>query len=164
MKLLRRQVLIKVVAGIVMVLCAAFFSLLIKDGLAQRDPVHALPLLDVYFNDTDEGEKLPASNLMLDSYTWRFLVNTKTDRVVPSNAWQDMDAAWVPPGAPLSLAFSFKEKNCSVVMASEGEDFVELGGELAAPSEPGNYTYRVEASWGKDRSVVYYFKIRVPLW
>lgn len=164
----RRRVFQRVAIGLVLVVLAGCIAFVIRDLLASRQPENALPTMDVYHNRAD-GERLPAANIMTCEYSWQFLFHRVLGTVSTPDAWLGMEPAWVNPGSPLSVDFTFDEKTLKVSMSELGADgnyrpFVELGGSLQAPVQPGTYAYRVEAGWGDGRQVTYYFKIRTPEW
>ncbi|MDL2325352.1 hypothetical protein LJC61_09490 [Ruminococcaceae bacterium OttesenSCG-928-A16] len=156
---IRKQIFGKIIAGIVLLLLAAMATLVLKSILMARNPEYALPIVRVECN----GEGLPAENQMLESYSWQFLTIVKTGQLHAADAWQNIPAAWEPPNAPLSVGFSFPASSLKISRTDvDGFTFNEVGGELRTPHIPGEYTYRIEASWGTNKSLLYYFKVRIP--
>ena len=162
MKLLRKQQLVKILAGAGLVLLAAFITVFIRDALNLRAPENALPQMDVYHTEED---RLPAEHIRRDSYTWQFLFwPPVSGGGLDLEVWREIPPGWVNPIANLRLDFSFEPKDVRVYMAAGESAFVELSGNVFAPDAPGTYTYRVDASWGSQRVVTYFFRIRVPVW
>lgn len=156
---LRKQIFRKAVLGIVLFAAAIVATIVLKSVLMAGNPEYALPIVRVECN----GEGLPSENQMMESYSWRFLTITKSGQLHPPDAWQQIPAAWEPPNAPLSISFSFDSKDLKISRTdADGTTFTEVGGDLRTPFNPGTYTYRIDASWGKEKSLVYYFKVRVP--
>ncbi|MFV0413485.1 MAG: hypothetical protein ACK5L3_09475, partial [Oscillospiraceae bacterium] len=60
----------------------------------------------------------------------------------------------------ISFSYPAREMNIS---RSKGDSrtFTPVGGDLRTPTEPGVYTYRVEANWGVFGSIQYYVKVKV---
>jgi hypothetical protein len=162
---LRKQQAVKIVAGALLVLLAALVTVFIRDTLNLRSPENSLPGLQVYHRGLDEGEPLPAEHVRRDRYTWRFLFFTPVKGGgLDLEVWSEIKPAPVDPNTPLDLVFSFPPDSVDVSIAAGYSPFVGISGELKAPSNPGIYTYRVDAGWGANRAVQYYFKIRIPSW
>lgn len=156
---LRKQFIKKIITAIIFFIIAIFATILLKDFLMSLNPEYALPVVYVRCN----GEILPEENQMLESYSWRFSMVTKSQVLKNSEDVKNLTAAWEPPNAPLRISFSFDSKELKISRADDDStSFVEVGGELLAPSKPGTYTYKVEGKWGEDKWLVYYFKIRIP--
>ena len=159
-----RRMLMRGVAAVLMIVMAASGSFLVKDFLALRDPQNALPKLQVSC-----GEALiPPGNLVLASYSWRFLLVPHEDTPAPANVWQqpDMPETPVSPNLPLEISFSYDCKEMYISRADNGSSiFLPVsgveGGGLYTPPVGGEYIYRVEAFWGWLGSVQYYFKLTV---
>ncbi len=155
---LRKKMVLKIGAGVLLILLSAAFAFVIRDMLAMQHPENALPDIQIDYIDTE----LPAENWMMDSYSWRFLLVTKSWQNEDRDAWRDMPAAPVLPGAALDVSFSYP---CETLKISRSVDnsveFLELGGQLETPQAPGVYTYMVEAGWGARGSILYYFKVVV---
>lgn len=161
----RKQILLRVLAGIVLILLAGFITVFIRDVLAYNYPESTLPTMDVYYKGLENGERLPAMHIRRDRYTWRFLVGTQKWENADIEVWREIEPAWVAPNADLDIVFSFPEEEMTVSMASgDSGVFVEIGGQLKAPEAAGVYTYRVQGGWGNYQTVQFYFRIRVPEW
>ena len=155
---MRKQFLNKIIITVVLLLLSALITATIHAVLASRSPLNALPSMSVSSNNSP----LPAQHAMISSYSWRFLFITKQGVEGPADAWQYLPAAPVNAMAPLAVEFSFPCDEVHISVArGDSTDFVEVGGVLHTPPDPGKYTYRVEASWGIRGSVLYYFKIAV---
>ncbi len=155
---LRKQWVVKLLAGFLLVVLAAVLANVIRDTLALENPKSALPVIDIEYN----GKPLPPQHYVMDAYSWRFLFTTREwedpDRGVVSR----LEPAPVLPGAPLKIDFSFPCKGITVSRSyGDRNEFEEISGDLQTPFTGGTYTYRVEASWGSRGSVLYYIKVRV---
>ena len=158
---LRSKTVLKIVTGILLVVMAAGVTVIMKSALMSRTPEYALPVVQVMYN----GTGLPYENQDMAAYTWSFLGNVKKSSPATAENWRNLPAAWVNPGTALRIDFSFEPDEILIHRADNGDGtFVELGGELRAPLEEGEYTYRVNASWGNNKNILYYFRIRVPSW
>lgn len=164
----RKQMVLRIVAGLVLLLVAAGITVVIRDTLASQNPERALPTMDVYYRGKEVGERLPAAHITVGKYTWRFLFTEVKDEVFKPENLGTLESAWVPPNSLLELDFSFKPKDVQVSLFQEddgGNSFVpqELAG-LRAPSAKGIYFYKVATDWGNGREVIYFFAIQVPSW
>lgn len=156
---LRKQLFQKIITAIIFFILAILATILLKDVLMAQNPEYALPIITIRFNK----EGLPNENQLLASYSWKFLTTTKTAELNNTINIEALPAAWEPANAPIEIDFSFEPETMKISRADENSlSFVETGGELITPSKPGVYTYKIEGSWGKDKSLVYYFKIRIP--
>ena len=160
----RKNFIMRVAAGVALILLSALITVVIRDVLARRNPENALPVMEVFFSSPQQVVHLPIANSMMHSYSWEFLFGTESGGDPVSDSWKRLEGAWVPPASSVDLEFTFSPREVHVSMASGEGNFVELGGEIKVPREPGEYTYRVKAIWRDNRWVNYYFKIRVPVW
>lgn len=163
---LRKLQLLKVVASLVLVVVAGLATILIRDALSVQKPENALPVMDVYYNGLEAGDRLPIEHIRRDKYTWKFSIfPVATGGGLDLQVWQEIPWGAVNPGSNIDLAFTFPPDEVHVWRA-DGKVVHEFypveGEELYAPLTAGYYTYRVEANWGKDRTVQYYFRIQVP--
>lgn len=158
---LRRQMLLKIVAGVLMVVLSALLAFAVRDALAMREPVNALPLLDVYQLGESEPIVTTPKQVRRTSYEWRFLFGIKSWTSPDLEAWREISPVWVQPNVPLELSFSESCKSFTVSMAAGERGFNEVVN-LQTPPVAGKYTYRVEASWGNNKQVTYYFRLEVP--
>lgn len=68
---------------------------------------------------------------------------------------------------PLNISFSTKPKDLKVSVAEGRYGTLyrpveeAANGSFFAPSEAGEYVYKVEANWGRRGSIIYYFCVRV---
>lgn len=159
---LRKRMLLKIVAGVLLVALSAFIAVAIRDALAYQAPENSLPGMDVVFGDSDD--KLPSVYIRRDKFIWRFLYGTREGGGLDLEIWREIESGWVPPESPLTLVFTYTPRQVRVSVAVPEREFYEVVGPLVAPSTPGQYIYKVEASWGQDKYVTYYFRIRVPTW
>lgn len=156
---LRKQLFKKIITAIIFFILAIFATILLKDFLMSLNPEYALPVVQIRCN----GEILPQENQTLESYSWRFAMVTKSQVLEDTEDIKALTPAWEPANAPLSVDFSFDSKELKISRADEdSSSFIEVGGELITPSQPGTYTYKIEGSWGNDKWLIYYFKIRIP--
>lgn len=155
---IRKQLVLRVVAGAVLIILAAGVSYTVRQLLASRHPESALPTIHVVYNNTD----LPTEHYMMSSYSWRFLTRT-IDWATEPNAFQHMEAAPVLPSVPLDISFFYPCKTLKISRTGAGnKEFQEIAMDnLRTPSTAGEYVYKVEAGWGKDGSILYYIKVRV---
>ncbi len=162
---MRRKSLLKVLIGIVLVVVAAFVTTAIHDGIAMQNPENSLPTMSVLYGDeTEEMERLPEYNVRRDSFRWKFMFGTAEWVSRDLEVWREVQPGWVQPEAELALQFSFNPESVSVEMAGYDGVFYPQTQPMIAPDVPGEYTYKVTASWGEERDVVYYFRIRIPEW
>lgn len=155
---MRTQLFRKIAIGLILVLLAALLTATFYSILAAQNPLDALPTMQILY----KGEPLPQEYLMLMSYSWRFFFIVKSGVLEAPDAWQGLSYAPVLPGATVEVVFSYPCESLRISRAAEGElSFTEVGGELFTPLIMGNYTYRIEASWGLRGSVQYYVNIAV---
>ncbi|MDL2254219.1 DUF3426 domain-containing protein [Ruminococcaceae bacterium OttesenSCG-928-I18] len=155
---LRKQWMVRIVAGLLLVVLAGGIAYVIRDLLAMRNPESALPVIDIEYN----GKPLPPQHYMMDSYSWRFLFSAKEWEEPDRSVVDRLEPAPVLPGAPLDISFSFPYKTITVSRSYGNRNhYEEITGELQTPFTGGVYTYKVEAEWGARGSVLYYIKIRV---
>lgn len=173
---LHKKLVLKVLAGVTLLLLAMFVTYIMKDVLSARQPLNALPTIQIEYN----GGPLPAEHVTLASYSWRFFNTTKRDVFLTEDRLVELPPAPVMASASLDISFSFPCKEMKISRASgANSEFFDIavngaGGEntenpapagsvrLRTPANPGEYIYRVEATWGLRGSVQYYFKIVVP--
>lgn len=161
----RRQMLAKILLGLVLAVLAGLATIVIKDTLASQQPENALPVMEVWFySGRDEGQLLSPTHVKRDRYEWRFLFSPEYGGGVDLTPWQEIPPALVPPVATLELEFSWEPRTCRVYFMQGEGVFEEIAGEVKAPSTPGVYTYKVEASWETTRNVEYFFVVEVPKW
>lgn len=155
---LRKQWVVKLLAGLLLVVMAGAVANVIRDTLALRNPESALPVIDIEYN----GKPLPPQHYMMDAYSWRFLFTQRNWEEPDRAAVNKLEPAPVLPGAPLKIDFSFP---CKVLKVSRSygdrNEFEEISGDLQTPFTGGTYTYRIEAEWGNRGLVSYYIKVRV---
>lgn len=159
---LQKHTVVKALIGLGLVVLAAMLSIAIRDALAFGNPESSLPAMDVVFGDSDD--KLPSIYIRRDKYIWNYLYGPREGGGEDLEVWREIESGWVPPNAPLSLEFTYKTKDVSVSVATPYSTFRPLQGSLFAPEEPGEYIYKVDAGFGKNKVVTYYFRIRVPEW
>lgn len=162
---LRKQQLLRILIGLVAVVVAGMGTVVIRDALAMDIPAYALPEMDVYYNKGEaSGERLHEKHVRADSYSWHFLFGTKTGGGVDLEVWREIEPAFLAAETPMELKFTFPPKNVQISMALDEGEFAAVDGPLVTPSVPGKYTYRVEGSWGKGQTVVFFFRVEVPYW
>lgn len=171
---LRKQLVLRVVAGVLLFALALGVTYTIKGVLSAREPVNALPEIDIIYNSAP----LPQEHIQLASYSWRFFPQVKKGELVAPGGWDEIVPAPVNPGTPLQISFSYACKELKISRALRYSNlFTEISqnntlpgeenaapatvGNLNTPTEPGEYVYRVEAWWGVHGSVQYYFTVRV---
>lgn len=155
---LRSKMVVRALVALLLLVLAGGIAIIIKDTLAERNPESALPVMRVDYN----GVELPAVNVMMDSYAWRFLNDTEKWEQPDRSKWITMEAAYVSPASDLDISFSFEPSSVKISRAFEGSfQFEEVVGDLQTPTLPGVYTYKVEGNWGLRGSVLFYFKLRV---
>lgn len=155
---IRKQWVLRIIAGALLIILAGGVSYTVRQLLASRHPEAALPTIHVVYNNTD----LPHEHYMMSSYSWRFLTQTLEWADEP-DAYQRMAAAPVLPNIPLDVNFSTPCKTLKISRTgADNQDFQEIVADsLHTPAAPGEYTYRVEAGWGRNGAVLYYIKVRV---
>lgn len=158
---LRRRVWIRVAVGLACLVLAAFAASFIQNALAQLRPENALPTMDVYY-DVDKGDRLPVDHVRRDRFTWQFMFWVRSGGGLDLELWREIVPGYVQAGSNLELRFSIPAREVRVSRKDGEGEFVELAGQLTAPAESGEYTYKVEASWGTFKTVTYYFRIQVP--
>ena len=155
---LRKKMSLKIVAAVLLLVLAGGFAFVVKELLSSRRPENSLPAITIACG----GVNLPAEHWMLDSYSWRFLFLVKEWHTENREAWKNLEAFPVLPGAILNISFSSPSETVHVTrMRDGGSTFEELSGELHAPLDEGIYIYRVEANWGSRGSIAYFFKVKV---
>lgn len=154
----------KILLGLVLVILAAAISLFIKDALDTKEPTAALPILTVRCN----GAPISVDSVYMAEYQWNFwtsverLVNTYT----PTNIREQVIATNVLPNLPISIEYSRDAISTTVsrAVSVDSTDFLTVepdkNGNIYTPPIPGNYIYKVEASFDRG-SVIYYFAISV---
>ncbi len=159
---LRKRQLQKIAAAIVLIALSAIVATFIHDTLSLQVIESSLPELSVMF---ENEQILPEKHIRRDSYTWKnFFWPSQSGGGLDLEVWREIEPAWVPPGTELQLNFTFDPQHVQVEVAAGESEFVDQGNNLLAPTTPGVYTYRVSASWGDERIVQYYFRVRIPVW
>lgn len=161
---LRKQVLLKILTGLVLLAVAVVVTVVIRDSLASRNPQNAIPDIDVYYKGIEDGARLPAMHIAVGNYTWRFLFKYVSGTIGGDDAWQQLEPGWVGQRSPIDFVFSFPPESYTVSILREDGSFEQIEGELRAPSAKGSYVYRVDANWSGGRTVTYFFYISVPAW
>lgn len=155
---LRRRILMKIALAVVCLLLAALLTTLLYSALALQNPVNAVPTMQVQYG----GAPLPAQHVMMSSYDWWFFYTTQSGVLGQPDDWMNLPAGLVEPGSPLEIELSRPANTVRVSRNHANErSFVDIGGELRAPPDPGVYTFRVEAEWSRMGSAQYYFRIEV---
>lgn len=156
-----KKFIMRVATGLVLVVLAGLLSYIIRDVLASRNPISALPMIEVKY--INEDSEIPQENCLLASYSWRFVNKTTDGALEDPGQWRDLPPFPAIPGASLDVQFSFPAKSIRVSRwHKDREDKAEvLTGPLTTPFTGGIYTYRVEAEWGARGSVQYYFRVKV---
>lgn len=155
---LRKQFITKILMGVALLLVAALLTMVIYGAMALQSPTNAIPEMTVVY----DGTPLSPDISMISSYDWWFFFTTKSEVLQQADSWMDLTPVPVLPGMPLSVEFSKDYNELKISRADEGSrTFIEVGGELRTPAQPGEYTYRVEAWWGYMGSAQFYFKLRV---
>lgn len=154
----------KLIIGLVLVVIAAAVSLFIKDALDTKEPTSALPILTVRCN----GAPISTDSVYMAEYQWNFW--TSVERMVstysPSNVRDQIIATNVLPNLPISIEYSRDAISTTVsrAVSVDSADFMivepDQNGNIYTPPIPGNYIYKVEASFDRG-SVIYYFAISV---
>ena len=154
----------KLIVGSVLIFLAAGISLLIKDALDTKTPTSALPILTVKCNDVP----ISTDSVHMAEYQWNFW--TSVERLVnnynPSDMKEQVIATNVLPHVPLEIEYSRSAISTTLSRATsvDSVDFTvvepDKSGNIYTPPMPGNYIYRVEASFDRG-SVIYYFAISV---
>ncbi|NLW78280.1 MAG: hypothetical protein GXY32_02560 [Ruminococcaceae bacterium] len=170
----RRQWILRIVAGLVLVLAAAGITVVIRDTLMRQDPEAALPVMDVYYRGFEEGERLPAMNIAVANYTWRFLFEEVSGEIAGDEGWMWVQPGFVDANSKLDLVFTFEPESVRVstwisAVQEDGEEVNEFFpipeedmADFRAPSATGTYFYKVDTEWGQGRTVTYFFAIKVP--
>lgn len=160
---LRRRMVLKVLFACGLVLLSAFSSFLIKDFLSLGNPENALPKITVAVNE----RLVYSESIVLSAYSWRFMLVAHVAEPAPFEVWHNLPPTPVSANHSLDISFSYPQKLLELSRA-DGEaasSFIAIsaaeGCTLYTPSEPGIYTYKVQANWGWLGSVLYYFKIEV---
>lgn len=162
---LPKQLLVRIATGAVLILLAAFVTIFVRDSLNMRNPENALPDIYVYYKGKEAGVIFPAEHVERYEYTWRFLFwQPVSGGALDLESWRGIKPGLVDPASDIDIEFSFPPKEMKVYMATSESPFVEMPRDLYAPDYPATYTYKVEATWGNDRVVKYYFRIRIPTW
>lgn len=167
----RKRNVAKAVVAVALLLAAGFLTMVLRDLLSMRNPENVLPKMEVWHTARQQRERLGDHYTLRDAYTWQFLFGGPVaGGGLDLEAWREIQPADVEPNTRLELTFSFGPKWARVYM-TEGNSglFVEQspsGGTYTypAPSEQGVYTYRVEANFGTNKDVVYYFRVNIPDW
>lgn len=173
---LRRQQIMRMLLGLVLVVAAAFCAAVIRNALAQRDPQNALPVMTIIYTTSEDSIPLPADIVRRDKYDWRFMFWTRSGGGKDLNVWQEIKvSSWVAPNSSLEMRFSFEPKDVQVKVLVIGEDgqstFMDYPADLVspdnpaqiiAPGNPGDYVLQVNANWGNGRDITYYAKVSVP--
>ena len=154
----------KLIIGLVLVVIAAAVSLFIKDALDTKEPTSALPILSVRCN----GAPISSDSVYMAEYQWNFW--TSVERMVStyssSNVRDQIIATNVLPNLPISIEYSRDAISTTVsrAVSVDSADFMivepDQNGNIYTPPIPGNYIYKVEASFDRG-SVIYYFAISV---
>lgn len=156
-----KQVIQKIIAGVVLIAIAAVVTMFIKESLDTQDPESSLPIIQVQYNG------MPMTDVYRAGYEWSFF--TTVERRTPELLLEDIPlvAVDVLPQAPLQITFS-KEPSELKVMRATGRystDFMEItdmeNGTLKTPAAPGIYVYRVSAHWTTRGYIQYYFALQV---
>lgn len=158
---LRKKRLVKIVAGILLLFVSGFFTVSIRDALAMQNPENSLPELYVYYTTKGEQQRMPTYYVRRDSYEWGFLFGVKEWVNPDMEAWREIQPGQVEPGNAMGLEFSFDPDSYKIYMKAGESPFYEYEGDLTAPTVPGEYTYRVEGSWGEQQKVIFYFRIKI---
>ncbi|MDL2293117.1 hypothetical protein LJC60_00635 [Ruminococcaceae bacterium OttesenSCG-928-D13] len=162
---LRKQQVLKVVTGIVLVLMASFVTIFVRDSLNMRNPENALPNMTIYFDSNGKRVAMPYIHSSRRNYTWQFSLWEPVSKAdFDLEPWRELYPGQVNPGSKLELEFSFKPKAVAIYAAAGESSYMEVGDStvLYAPTSKGNYAYKVVATWGANRTVTYYFRIDVP--
>ena len=173
---LRRQQITRALLGLVLVVAAAFCAAVIRNALAQRDPLNALPIMTVVYSTSEDSIPLPADIVRRDKYDWRFMFWNRSGGGKDLEIWQEIQvSSWVAANSSLAMRFSMEPKDVQVEVLVTGEDgqssFIEYPADLVAPDNPaqliapgnpGDYVLKVNANWGKGRDITYYAKVSVP--
>lgn len=149
----------KAALGLVLIVAASFAATTIYNALAQQNPENALPIMEVYYN-TDTGDRLPVDYIKRDEYTWNFLFWLHTGGGKDRDAWRNVRTAPVLPDTDMMLTFSIPPISVRMSVKVGDGDFEEIGGRLHTPTTPNlEHIYRVEANFGTNKTVVYYFRL-----
>lgn len=160
------QIIRKLLIGAAALAVAICITIFIRENMDVKDPEQALPSITITMN----GSTVMAPEMIFRAgYEWNFL--TTTAKSTPPYSSQDLQDH-TPPVEMLArtymdIAFSMEPRKLTVSRSDEENfdaflDLVDAGdGPLIAPATPGVYMYRIQADFGWQGSIVYFFRIRV---
>ncbi|MEG0804213.1 MAG: hypothetical protein RSF90_04575, partial [Pygmaiobacter sp.] len=129
-----KRLLIKVTLAVLLILCAAMMSVVVKERIDSTDPDHTLPLIDVSVGYT----KLVVPRA---HYEWNYLTCKKYGPALsPENADLPLSVLDVMPGAPLVVTMSDPNYIKMKISRADGlysKDYYEIAGtDILTPSTP----------------------------
>ncbi|MGN7385245.1 hypothetical protein [Paenibacillus sp. SAFN-117] len=118
-------------------------------GCSSRPPMPSL---------TADNIKIP---VVLGTYAWK---NVVADAPGPNYLVKDTESVTVSPGTEVTIKFSGKPDRMILSRweGQESREEVELeSNKFTLPEEKGEYIYSIRAEWGKNKSGLYAFIVKV---
>ncbi len=165
---LRRQRVARVLLGAVLIVCAAFVAVFVRNALEQRNPENALPTMQLSFTTPNGTTPLPANIVRMDTYDWTFLFWRRTGGGKDTELWREIEPSLVDPYSEIDFIFTFEPRSYKVFIRAEESSWSEYEARPLVMPEAQTvkteYTIRVEANWGEGKDVTYYAKLALPDW